>query len=116
MSSDNRAARRRAARAHNRQPVIIAGDGIVAASLPGERYEAKPHALLPEKVAGEHRWIAAGSWVMPDTFVEHADDADVVKLLDHENLMSLSIGCWDCEEPLGKIAYGSRCPAPGLDR
>jgi hypothetical protein len=90
---------------------VIAGDGIVAATLPGHQYEAKPHADLPAKVPGEHRWIAAGSWVLSSADVEHADDADRLKFLDHENLLYLAIGCWDCEQPLGAIEYGSRCPA-----
>lgn len=110
----NRAERRRRARTGQRQPVLIAGDGIVAAGL-GHRYEARPHAELPPKRPGEHRWIATGAWVLTPEAVERAHDPDTLKFLDHENLMHLSIGCWDCEQPLGAIEVGSRCPAAGDD-
>lgn len=106
----SRAERRRQQRAHAKEPVLIAGDGIVAAAL-GHRYEARPHAELPHKRPGEHRWIAAGSWVLSSKAVEKAHDPDTLKFLDNENLMHLSIGCWDCEQPIGVIKVGSRCPA-----
>lgn len=117
MSDPNRAERRRQQRAAakrrgQRQPVVIAGDGIVAAELPGHTYEAIPHADLPAKVAGEHRWIATAAWVLNDDQVEGMDDEDRLKFMDHENLMALSVGCWDCEQPLGAIERGSWCPAP----
>jgi hypothetical protein len=106
----NRAERRRRGRVHEKEPVLVAGEGIVAAEL-GHRYEARPHAELPEKRPGQHRWIAAGSWVLSNDAVEKAHDPDTMKFLDNENLMTLSIGCWDCEQPLGEIKPGSHCPA-----
>lgn len=108
-----RARERREAKAAGRQPVIIAGAGIVAAELPGHTYEARPHAQLPAKVPGKHRWIATGAWVMSEEAVTGARDPDLLKFLDSENLMNLSLGCWDCERPLGAIEPGSPCPAPG---
>jgi hypothetical protein len=104
----NREQRRR--RARQGRPVLIVGDGIAAAELPGHRYEARPHAELPAKIPGHHRWVAVGSWVLTQDAVASAQDPDVLKLLDHENLMALSIGCWDCEQPLGAIVIASRCP------
>jgi hypothetical protein len=106
----NRAERRRQQRAHAKTPVLIAGDGIVAAAL-GAKYEATGHAQLPDKQPGEHRWIATGAWVLRNIDVEKAHDPDTMKFLDNENLMSLSLGCWDCEQPLGVIHVGSHCPA-----
>lgn len=107
--SPNRAERRRQ-RAAGKTPVIVAGDGIVAASL-GQRYEARPSAELPDKVPGRHRWVATGAWVLRDIDADLAGDADHMKLLDNENLMHLGIGCWDCEQALGEITTGSECPA-----
>jgi len=104
----NRAERRRQARAHRKEPVIVAGDGIVAASL-GYKYEARPHAELAAKQPGQHRWIATGAWVLSPDAVEGASDPDKLKFLDNENLMHLSIGCWDCCLPLGEISPGSHC-------
>lgn len=106
---------RREAKNARRQPVLIVGEGIVAAELPGHQYEARPHADLPTKIPGKHRWIASGAWVLTDAFVEGAADPDLLKFLDHENLMNLAIGCWDCEKPLGAIAFDSTCPASGDD-
>jgi hypothetical protein len=106
----NRAERRRHERAARRPPVLIAGEGIVAAAL-GHRYEARPHAELAAKVPGRHRWIASGAWVLSDVAVEGAHDPDVMKFLDNENLMHIGIGC--CERPLGAITVDSVCPADG---
>jgi hypothetical protein len=104
----NRAERRRQEPSHEKEPVLIVGDNIVAATL-GHRYEARPHAELPPKETGKHRWIASGAWVLSDAMVAGAQDPDMYKLLDNENLMHLTIGCWDCERPLGIIGPGSRC-------
>lgn len=114
MSSVNRAERRRQARAHGKTPVLIAGEGIIAASL-GQSFEARPSATLPDKQPGVHRWVATGAWVLRDIDVEKSADADHMKFLDNENLMALSLGCWDCEQPMGAIEYGSHCPADGSD-
>ena len=104
----NRAERRRHAREHQKQPVLIAGDGIVAASL-GKTFEARPTADLAPKVKGKHRFVAVAAYVMDDDAIEHAFDADKLKFLDNKNLMTLSVGCYDCEEPLGKISRSSVC-------
>lgn len=88
--------------------MIIVGDGILAAEL-GSKFEARPHAELPPKVEGVHRWIAAASYVVTVDAVRAADDPDTMKFLDHENLLGLSLGCWDCEQPLGAIDIDSVC-------
>jgi hypothetical protein len=106
----NRQERRARRKPHEKTPVLIAGDGVVAAGL-GSKYEARPAAELPPKRPGVHRWVATGAWVLSDLAVASVDDPDVMKFLDNENLMTLSIGCWDCEQPLGVIKAGSTCPA-----
>jgi hypothetical protein len=108
----NRAERRRRERAKN--SILVVGDGIIAAGL-GQKYEATGRAPLPKKVPGKHRWVAVASWVLDDLTVEKANDPNTLKFMDNENLMSLSIGCWDCEEPLGKINPLTFCPAKGED-
>jgi hypothetical protein len=105
-----RAERRRQQRAHNKGRLLVLGDNVVATEL-GHRYEAQPRAQLPTKVPGEHRWIVAATWAAPKAMVETAFDPDQLKLMDNENLLALSIGCWDCEQPLGAIEARSRCPA-----
>lgn len=103
----------------DRPTVVIAGAGILASELPGHTYEAKPHAELAPKIPGKHRFVAMGSWVLNSVDVEHAHDVDMLKFLDSENLMHLSIGCWDCELPLGDGEGGctvdSTCTADGFD-
>jgi hypothetical protein len=110
----NRAERRRRDRERAKTPVLIAGDGIIAGAL-GHKYEARPHAQLPDKVTGNHRWVATGAWVLSPEAVAGVDDPETLKFLDNENLMNLSIGCWDCERPLGDIAVGSECPVEASD-
>jgi len=108
----NRQRRRQRERENGKIPVLIAGEGIAAASL-GQDYEARPAAQLPAKRPGKHRWIATGAWILSDLAVTNARDPDLPKFLDNENLMTLSIGCWDCEQPLGVIEPNSFCPATG---
>lgn len=108
----NRAERRRQLRSHGRTPVLIAGDGVVAAAL-GHQFEARPSRELRTKRPGQHRWIATAAYVLSDEAV-NAGDPSAMKFLDNENLMHLAIGCWDCEQPLGVIQPGSHCPAAEL--
>lgn len=109
MSRPSRAQRRREERA--RTPVLIAGAGIVATTLAGSpRFEARPHAELPPKVTGQHRWIATAAYVVTIDEVRTMFDPERLKFLDHENLFELAIGCWDCEQVLGAIEVDSHCP------
>lgn len=111
-------------RAQRRQPkiparVVIAGDNIVATEL-GQKFEAVERHDLPPKRLGQHRWIATAAFIMSDEAVAGAYDKDQLKFLDHENMFSLAIGCWDCEQPLGDparggITYGSHCPAIAVE-
>lgn len=110
---------KRAKRGQVKIPVIIAGDGIVAAELSGHTFEARPHAQLPQKVTGKHRWIASAAYVLTDLQAEHAHDEDFPKYLDHESLYYIGIGCWDCEQPLGSgpgtVSHESFCPVEGSE-
>lgn len=111
----NRAERRRQDRANRKAadgkiPTLIVGDNIAAVSLPDHTYAARD-AELPAKVPGKHRWVAMATWSLTEPQVTDAADADKVKLLDHENMVMLSIGCWDCEHALGEISVGGRCDA-----
>lgn len=101
----NRAERRRQHRATRKQPVIMAGDGIVAASL-GEHFEARDAAHLPAKQPGEHRWIAIASYVLdlPGTVI----GSDLPKVLGPHNMMYLGVGCYDCERPWAAVP--GQCP------
>jgi hypothetical protein len=95
--------------------VLIAGEGIVATPLE-QKFEAVERRDLPPRRFGHHRWIATAAFFLTDEAVSGAYDKDQLKLLDHENMFSLAIGCWDCEKPLGDpsnggIAYGSFCAA-----
>lgn len=121
----NRQERRRLARARaaatepGRPPgeprPLIVGDGIVARSI-GEAFEARPAGQLPAKVPGQHRWIVAASWTVTPAFVAKGLDAeDGPSFLDNENLLGMSVGCWDCEKEVREVGVDSDCPAPGDD-
>jgi len=84
--------------------------GVVAM---GHYYEARRFADLPVKEPGKHRWIATAAFICTEDQVRAARDPGTPKLMDHENLMHVGIGCWDCEQALGQIEPGSYCPARG---
>ena len=106
----NRAERRRNERAARRHRPVIIGEGMVAASI-GETFSADVErvAELPPKREGQHRWVAAASYVldMPDRLI---GDEGTRKLLGPERLMYLGVGCWDCERAWGEV-NGQPCPA-----
>lgn len=109
-----RAARRKQERRRQPAPILIAGDGVVARAL-GQIFPVEMAARndLPEKRPGRHRWICTAAYVLSDLDVAAAYDKDTDKFLDHENLFSIAIGCWDCEQVLGPggVAADSRCTA-----
>lgn len=111
----NRRERRRRGERNNHPPVLVVGDGIVASST-GRKVRATPGAELSPKVAGVHRWVATGAWVLSEdeaALGATGDTApDMMPMLDNGNLMFLGIGCWDCEEPMQKTGPGSVCPVP----
>lgn len=105
----NRAERRR----HERRPdrVIIAGDGLIAYPT-GEMFRSENAAgRMPAKRDGVHRWVVIASYVATAEQARTAFDVDALKIMDHENLLSLSLGCIDCEQALGQVDADSRCPA-----
>lgn len=64
---------------------------------------------LPPKVPGKHRWIVATAYsVAEDQLTAAFEGADAY--FDHENRVSLGIGCWDCEQEYPEIQPGSFCP------
>lgn len=56
----------------------------------------KPTAKLPPKDPGEHRWIAIATYTVTAGQAAAASAGSQVKLGPH-NLISLGIGCVDCE-------------------
>ena len=92
---------------------VFVGDNIVARTT-GDAYEARPMAKLPAKQAGRHRWIVSAAWTASEAMLAKLGP-DSRQFMDHENLMQITIGCWDCEQALGDpsnggIELGSRCP------
>ncbi len=114
----NRAERRRRERherkVRDQRGSVSVGDSIVAASMGQVSEVTNPNRALPDKVPGEHRWIATGMWSVTVDDVKHVEDPDRAKFLDTENLVYLGLGCYDCEKVLGtEIEPGSRCEAAG---
>lgn len=121
----NNAKRRREARDARRMArgasTVILGDNMVAQAL-GQYIDTSTTTFreLPAKRPGRHRWIASAAFILSDVDAAHAYDEDRRKFLDGENIFSLGIGCWDCEQPLGDgtngtITSSSPCPAPAAD-
>lgn len=71
---------------------------------------AEPDALLPPKVTGEHRWIAIATHTITGGQAAAAY-AGARVVLGAETLVSLGLGCLDCEAPYD-IARGRPCAAP----
>lgn len=96
-------------------PVLVAGDGVIAAEITGHQFEAQPAARLRPKVLGRHRFVATVAYVLSEEMAVGALDPSTTSYLDNENLMYLAIGCWDCEQVLGPggVTPGSVCPAAG---
>lgn len=68
---------------------------------------ANPALLLPHRV-GEHVWIAAAVFrVSADALRGRA--ADSVHL-DRENLATIEIGCYACEQPWSEVLAARGCP------
>lgn len=113
---NRRAQRRLRQKQQKATPVLIVGDNIAATAV-GDYYEGKARQnALGDKVPGKHRWVAMATWSLASMDPKGFLDADTLKFLDHENLTNLTIGCWDCETPLGDgtrgtIKHDSVCPA-----
>lgn len=91
------------------QPIMAASGHVITDGGALEEFTAKRE--LPAKIPGQHRWIASAMYSMSERAIASAWDPDTMKYLDHENLVDVLIGCWDCEQPIGQIEAGSHCPA-----
>lgn len=110
--AERRKRERRAARTRNIETHrLTVGENMVVAEVPGHRYEARRAGSLPPKRAGEHRWMAFGSWSLGAYSTLELDSEDATKLLDHENLIDIGVACWDCEQVWNKETAEAPCPA-----
>lgn len=115
----NRAERRRRAREQRKvgPSRIVTDQGVWRGT--GE-YEPADRGVgeLPDRVPGEHRWIATAGFHVTEEAVRRAHTGDPADFtyLDHENLFVLGLACYDCEQPLGVIQPGSRCPGDPAER
>lgn len=113
--------------------VVLVGDGIVASPTDYTFDSASSTGKLPPKVEGQHRWIATAGFTLTDAMAAEVDNSpaprsgwlgrrhrpglapDAAFVLDHKRLFHLAIGCWDCEQELGQVKVGSRCPTRAAD-
>jgi hypothetical protein len=70
-------------------------------------YDQGTGGRLPEKVPGQHRWVAVTAFTLSGDEVREAMGGKDV-LLDHENRIELSVGCYDCEQEFEEAA--PECP------
>lgn len=67
---------------------------------------------LPEKVAGQHRFMVAASYAVSGDEIELAFAGEQMHL-DHETRFALVMGCYDCEQEYA-ACKGQPCPGdPG---
>lgn len=75
----------------------------------GHTARARPAAELPDKEPGRHRWIATTAHVLTDGQARDAYREGQRIVLGVSNLLDLSVGCWDCEQPWQEC-HGQPCP------
>jgi hypothetical protein len=73
------------------------------------RYQARPRAeLLVPEMLGAHVWVAVAAFrVSPESLRGTATDQI---WLDQENLASIDVGCYVCEQPWSKQISYRGCP------
>ena len=108
----NRKARRAAERKEARRVLLTDHGAITGTDM---QFEFKGTRELPPKVPGKHRWMAFAQYSLSQESARRAFDPAEEKHLDMENLLDVTLGCWDCEKPLTKDNADSSCPAPGSD-
>lgn len=92
---------------------MTANDGTVQRVDPNRLAQAERR--LDEQMAlaearGEHVWVVAAAFsITAETARKMARGEDPAPLLDAENLLSLSPGCFRCEEPLTRRLLDRRC-------
>lgn len=65
---------------------------------------------MPRKVAGQHRWIASVAHTMTTEGCVEAMKPDGGFVLDHESMLMVALGCYDCEQPFPIVRFRP-CPA-----
>ncbi len=70
---------------------------------------ARPE-LLEQPRRGEHVWISAVAYVLSDTTVKRILRDEQNVLMDGENVATIALGCYVCEEPLTERMFHRRCP------
>ena len=85
-------------------------DAPIRYRFTGER----PELLDPDR-PGEHVWIAAAAFRLQPETLRRASGVDQVNL-DRENLASVSVGCYVCEEPWSERLSYRRCPGDPSER
>ena len=71
-------------------------------------YEARIRSL-PEKIPGHHRMIVTVAYSVTLDFLQRAQVGEP-SLLDMENLITYSAGCWDCEHEASWCQANPVCP------
>lgn len=102
---------------HSRR-VVIVGENLQGTEM-GVTQRARPMAEPPPKVPGKHRWVATVAYnVSEATIREHlgyqqGGPRPLDAYFDNESMISLALGCVDCERILapGHASPDTPCPA-----
>ena len=66
------------------------------------QYEVKqdtPLVSMPDKARGNHRWVVLATFTTTGQNLRANARGEGDVLLDRENLIDISVGCVDCEQP-----------------
>lgn len=91
-----------------RQRTVVGGHVLAGQ---GTTHKAVPHAQLPAKQPGRHRWIGMAAYVLDDerAALGFAEGNRVV--LRPADLWEFGVSCIDCEQPY-PLVEDRPCPAP----
>lgn len=83
--------------------IVITGSGVTYSPTRGGEERLQP------RMPGDHVWITAAAFRLSDESARAAAEGGAQVHLDMENLASLSVGCYVCEEPWSQRLAHRRC-------
>lgn len=84
--------------------------GRVRPREPRPQYDQGCGARIPDKVEGRHRWVMGIMYTISETQASATRTGARVNC-DHENRVSIDLGCWDCHLPYDQC-FTDLCQAP----
>jgi hypothetical protein len=73
-------------------------------AVDAQQLRSRPDKLQPT-APGEHVWIAAAAFVITAESLANREQVH----MDNENLASIDIGCYMCEQPYSPVTARRKC-------